>query len=641
MTSLTIIMASVSLLVNFVHAQHDQTIQPGASGAAVVEAVSDRIVTSCIFNDDKLFTRRLAFVESHDGNDLDTFRPGYYGGIWQVDEGMFNETRSAAAISYLQTNLNKIRASFGIEWLTVKWEDLTKPLYSALAARLYLQYRSRNLSIPRSIDDQADYWVRYYRLQSSRNEFIAEANRLEQGCSSSKGADMVFVLDGSGSVGLTNFQTMKKFVIDVVNSFDVGLGDHQYRIGVIKYSNGAVREFNLNTYHNKSDIVNAVNGINYIGGGTATHLAIDEMVKSFTAANGARPANEGHPRVGIVVTDGHSNNFQLTNQSAIRAHAAGIIMFSVGVGTGVNIQELQIIASPPICLNQFLLEGFTDFDGLKDAIAKRTCEAPIIISPGSNSTTGIRPGGDQNCQIRVTASGITIELAVSGGQTTFYISRTTYPSPDFYEMKTEATKDRIGFMYIHQPPTTQLEVIVYCNIKGDNSTESNVSISTKPGEHDGCKSQSCQNSGACVNTPGGGYRCHCHSNFTGQNCETEMPPSTTTRTAFITREPDTTSASIEISATTTTTQATTITTTPIPTPAFMTTLVPSSPPRNGTYNCHDRIPCTPENISSGNLYFPHDDPNKFVQCSNSYQCYVFSCPPRLEWNAAAGACDWP
>jgi len=63
----------------------DQTRQSGSAGAAVVDAVIGLIEASCIFPDDKLFMRRLAYVESGDGTDEKTFRAGYDGGVWQVN----------------------------------------------------------------------------------------------------------------------------------------------------------------------------------------------------------------------------------------------------------------------------------------------------------------------------------------------------------------------------------------------------------------------------------------------------------------------------------------------------------------------------------------------------------------------------
>ncbi len=62
----------------------DQTRVSGAHGSEIVEAVVNTIRKSCVFPDDKLFLRRLAYVETHDGNDPKTYRSGYNGGIWQV-----------------------------------------------------------------------------------------------------------------------------------------------------------------------------------------------------------------------------------------------------------------------------------------------------------------------------------------------------------------------------------------------------------------------------------------------------------------------------------------------------------------------------------------------------------------------------
>ena len=65
-------------------ARNDQTVTPEAHGPEVVEMTVDRIEAACIFSEDKLLLRRLAYVESSDGKHPDTFRSGYHGGIWQV-----------------------------------------------------------------------------------------------------------------------------------------------------------------------------------------------------------------------------------------------------------------------------------------------------------------------------------------------------------------------------------------------------------------------------------------------------------------------------------------------------------------------------------------------------------------------------
>ena len=62
----------------------DNTRVERENGAAIVQAVIDLIQDNCIYSNDRLFLRRLAYVESRDGTDPDTFRAGYFGGIWQV-----------------------------------------------------------------------------------------------------------------------------------------------------------------------------------------------------------------------------------------------------------------------------------------------------------------------------------------------------------------------------------------------------------------------------------------------------------------------------------------------------------------------------------------------------------------------------
>ena len=65
----------------------DRTQEEKAYGTEVVTAILDLIRESCIFNEDRLMLRRIAWVETSDGEDPHTFANSgrdYYGGIWQV-----------------------------------------------------------------------------------------------------------------------------------------------------------------------------------------------------------------------------------------------------------------------------------------------------------------------------------------------------------------------------------------------------------------------------------------------------------------------------------------------------------------------------------------------------------------------------
>ena len=58
----------------------------------------------------------------------------------QVDEAFLQATQASSANYALFEYIKAIQSSFGIDWPSVKWEDLRMPLYSGLGARLYLEW---------------------------------------------------------------------------------------------------------------------------------------------------------------------------------------------------------------------------------------------------------------------------------------------------------------------------------------------------------------------------------------------------------------------------------------------------------------------------------------------------------------------
>ena len=67
---------------------------PEGKGADMVELVTNWIKNSGVFPDDNKFLCRVAWVESKYGNDGDTYRKDYHGGIWQVSEKSKNKERT-------------------------------------------------------------------------------------------------------------------------------------------------------------------------------------------------------------------------------------------------------------------------------------------------------------------------------------------------------------------------------------------------------------------------------------------------------------------------------------------------------------------------------------------------------------------
>ena len=161
----------------------DLTLVPRANGSNVVNAVVSKIEASHIFPTDHRLLRRIAYVESKDGENRNTYRQGYFGGIWQMDEVAFNDTLDTASHPALVNRFAAIKKSFGIDWRQVVWEDLLKPLYSGLAARLFLSNIAATIPLAGNIEEQADYWKKYYNTEQgagTQERFIDDVMTLER-----------------------------------------------------------------------------------------------------------------------------------------------------------------------------------------------------------------------------------------------------------------------------------------------------------------------------------------------------------------------------------------------------------------------------------------------------------------------------
>lgn len=153
------------------------TLREETSGSNVVVAAVVRIWQTGIFSSDNGILRRIAYVETRDGADEDAYRAGYHGGIWAVDEALFLQTQDAASYPRLAHVFQEIDSALGIDWSNVQWGDLRKPLYSALAARIFLFAVSE--TIPIAIQSQAEYWQENYNPGGNVEYFIAAVSELE------------------------------------------------------------------------------------------------------------------------------------------------------------------------------------------------------------------------------------------------------------------------------------------------------------------------------------------------------------------------------------------------------------------------------------------------------------------------------
>ncbi|XP_061699936.1 collagen alpha-1(XII) chain isoform X2 [Syngnathoides biaculeatus] len=201
-------------------------------------------------------------------------------------------------------------------------------------------------------------------------------------------ADLVFLIDGSWSIGDESFNKVIQFVISMTGAFDV-ISPKGMQVAFVQYSDDAKTEFKLNTYHDKGVVVSALQNVRYRGGNTKTGIALKHVYdKVFTSDSGMR---RNVPKVLVVVTDGRSQDE--VKKSAIQLQHAGYSVFVVGVAD-VDMVELRNIGSKPSARHVFVVDDYDAFAKIQDNLITFICETatstcPLIYMDGY-TTPGFR-----------------------------------------------------------------------------------------------------------------------------------------------------------------------------------------------------------------------------------------------------------
>lgn len=398
----------------------DLTVQPGAKGRDVVDAVVRIIDRSGIFPEDSGFLRRWAYVQTRFGEDLATYRNGYYGGIWQVDQDDFEATKNTQANPKL-AELHRALQNLFIDWPSVTWQDLLKPLYSGLAASLFLT--TLPATIPGTLQEQGQFWKDYCYETGQPEKFVEDVKALESADVCPGRMDLCIVLDSSGSIGAPNYQKAKDFVAHFINTFSLD----SVRVGFIVFSTDVYTVFEVDNTLTMDEMMATVQQVPYYSLDTNTNGAILKAVELLTKSD----RMDGSPRVMTVFTDGKSNNG--VTSSVQEAKLREIQSFSVGIGSNTNQAELlQIAYGDPS--HVFSL---TSFDALADFFYRLNMEACTVPQrPAVNQfiTDQLKRNERRYYAYDVPPEGLTVKLDTDNGETRGYYSYTEKtPSSAIYD----------------------------------------------------------------------------------------------------------------------------------------------------------------------------------------------------------------
>ncbi|XP_053410996.1 integrin alpha-D isoform X1 [Nycticebus coucang] len=194
--------------------------------------------------------------------------------------------------------------------------------------------------------------------------------------------DIVFLIDGSGSIAPNEFNQMKDFVRAVMDHFK---GTNTL-FSLLQYSNLLKIHFTFTKFQNSASPQSLVDPINQLKGLTYTATGIQKVVTElFHSDNGAR---EHAKKILIVITDGQKYRDPLEYSTVIpQAEKAGIIRYAIGVGDAFQEptarQELDTIGSAPPQDHVFMVNNFAALGSIQKNLQEK-----IFAVEGTQSKTG-------------------------------------------------------------------------------------------------------------------------------------------------------------------------------------------------------------------------------------------------------------
>ncbi|XP_053237066.1 collagen alpha-1(XXI) chain [Podarcis raffonei] len=200
-----------------------------------------------------------------------------------------------------------------------------------------------------------------------RDYISAEDGDVRSSCRTAP-TDLVFILDGSWSVGPENFEIVKRWLVNITSNFDIG--PKFIQVGVVQYSDYPVLEIPLGSHDSNENLVRGMEYIQYLGGNTRTGKAIQFAIDHLFAKS-ARFLT----KIAVVLTDGKSQDD--VKEVAAEARKNKITLFAIGVGSETEEDELRAIANKPSSTYVFYVEDYIAISRIREVIKQKLCEESV------------------------------------------------------------------------------------------------------------------------------------------------------------------------------------------------------------------------------------------------------------------------
>ncbi|XP_061914492.1 vitrin isoform X7 [Entelurus aequoreus] len=193
--------------------------------------------------------------------------------------------------------------------------------------------------------------------------------------------DLVFLMDGSWSIGKRRFKIQKDFLAEVAQVINVGVAGPM--MGVIQYGDDPVTEISLKSYATSRDVKSSVAKIVQKGGLSNVGKALSYInTFYFSDANGNRG---GAPNVAVVLVDGWPTD--KVEEASRMARESGINIFFVTIegpddNEKQNLVEANFVDKAVCRTNGFFSMPVSSWFALRKAVqplVKRVCDTDRLV----------------------------------------------------------------------------------------------------------------------------------------------------------------------------------------------------------------------------------------------------------------------
>lgn len=288
-------------------------------------------------------------------------------------------------------------------------------------------------------------------------------------CDTSAMTDIVLLVDGSWSIGRSNFKLIKEFLSTLISPFSIA--QDKIRVGLSQYSSDPRTEWDLGAYTTRDQVLEAVRNLRYKGGNTFTGLALTHVLEQNLKPDaGARLEAE---KLVILLTDGKSQDD--ANLAAQTLKNMGIEIFAIGV-KNADEAELKQVASEPLELTVYNVLDFPLLSNLVSRLTRVLC-ARIKEKSKENAVPLSSPRSLRVSELSHNSMRLSWKAAPGATQYLVLCSAAPDGAEDYtMEVKVAQPEVLLGGL----SPSTEYSVAVYAMYGEDASDPASIQETTLP-----------------------------------------------------------------------------------------------------------------------------------------------------------------